>query len=384
MGIFELLLTGIGAGISYAAGLPRVIAALEPMSWWGSRPRRDAAVVGRSLAITAPLVVAFGGLFIAADAVFESRANDLLVVDLSGLRSHFFWFIGTAWFAGGLLWAGVAVKMPEGVVVDLPESRRLQTIEVIVVVGSLVVLFGLFVAVQVRYLFNGEGPVESSLDLTYAQYARHGFFELVAAAALLLPVLLAIDWALARHRTTQVAFRALAGVLLLLLSVVMLSAFERMQVYKDAYGLTELRIYVTAILLWLGVVFAWFAATVLIGRRDRFLAVTIVTAVAAFIALNVLSPDAMIARTNTARAAEGKEFDAQHAALLGPDAVPDLVDALDQLSPADACIVADALLDRWRNETQDPRGWNYARAEAIEAVRDNEARLEAACRGATS
>jgi hypothetical protein len=380
LGILELMLTGVGVGISFAFGLPRVVAAVNPAVWWGRRKQRSVLVVGRSLALAAPLVLAFGGLFIAADAVVESHANDLLVVDLSGLRSHFFWFSGTVWFAGGLLWAGVVVKAPEAIAVDLPETKRLQTIEVIVVVGSLVVLFALFVAVQVRYLFSGEGPVEASLDLTYAQYARRGFFELVAAAALLLPVLLAVDWALARRRTTRIAFRVLAGVLLLLLSVVMLSAFERMQVYKEAYGLTELRIYVTAILPWLGVVFAWFAASVLIGRRERFLAVTIVTAVVAFIALNVLSPDALIAETNTARAAEGKEFDAEHAAQLGPDAVPNLIDSLDRLSPADACVIADALLDRWRGETQDPRGWNYARAEAIEAVRVNEARLYAACR----
>ena len=380
LGILELVSVGAGAFISLAAGLPRIVAAVDPLAWWAQRTHPHVLVLGRALVLTAPLVLGFGGLFIAADAVFESRANDLLFVDLSGLRSHVLWTVATAWVAGGVLWAGVAVKAPAGIAFDVPETKRLQTMEVVVVVGSLVVLFALFVAVQVRYLFSGEGPVEASLDLTYAQYARRGFFELVAAAALLLPVLLALDWALARHRPTRIAFRALAGVLLLLLCVVMLSAFERMQVYKDAYGLTELRVYVTAFLVWLGVVFVWFAASVLAGRRDRFLAVTIVTAVVAFIILNTLSPDAMIARTNTARAAEGKEFDAAHAASLGPDAAPELIDSLDKLSQADACTIADALLDRWRDKTQDPRGWNYARAEAIESVDKNEARLEAACR----
>jgi hypothetical protein len=379
LGILELISAGVGAFVSLAAGPARAIATVDPIGSWGHQSQRHALVVGRALVLTAPLLLGFGGLFIAADAVFESRANDLLVVDLSGLRAHFLWTIGLGWVAAGLLWAGVAVKAPTDVMLELPETKRLETVEVVVIVGSLVVLFGLFVAVQVRYLFSGEGPVESSLDLTYAEYARRGFFELVAATALLLPVLLALDWALARRRTTHIAFRSLAAVLLVLLSVVMLSAFERMQVYKDAYGLTELRIYVTAILIWLGAVFAWFAASVLIGRRDRFLAVTIVAAVVAFVILNVLSPDAMIARTNTARAAEGNEFDAQHASLLGPDAVPDLIDGLDGLSPADACIIADALLDRWQGETQDPRGWTYARAKSIEAVRDNEARLEAMC-----
>ena len=46
---------------------------------------------------------------------------------------------------------------------------------------------------------------------------------------------------------------------------------------------------------------------------------------------------------------------------------------------ADACTIADGLLARWRDEDLDPRAWNYARARAIDAVRDNEARLEAAC-----
>jgi len=381
LGILEVMILGADAFVSLAAGLPRIIAAVDPVAWWAHRTHRHVFVLGRALVLTAPLVLGFGGLFIAADAVFESRANDLLFVDLSGLRSHVAWTIGTAWLAGGVLWAGVAVKAPPDVSFDLPEAKRLQTLEVAVIVGSLVVLFALFVAVQVRYLFSGEGPVEASLDLTYAQYARRGFFELVAATALLLPVLLVLDWALARRHTTHIAYRVLAGMLLALLSVVMLSAFERMQVYKDAYGLTELRVYVSAFLVWLGVVFVWFAASVLAGRRDRFLAVTIVAAVVSLILLNVLSPDTMIARTNTARAAEGKEFDAQHAALLGPDAVPELIESLDQLSETDACTIARVLLDRWRDEDLDLRGWNYARAEAIEAVNDNEARLEAACPG---
>jgi hypothetical protein len=379
LGMLELLLAGVGAFVSLASGLPRLIAAVDPTTWWRHRTHRKALVVGRALVLTLPLVLGFGGLFIAADAVFESRANDLLLVDLSGLRVHFWWTLGTGWVAGGLLWAGVAVKAPSNVTLEVPESKRLQTVEVVVIVGSLVALFALFVAVQVRYLFGGEGPVESSLDLTYAEYARRGFFELVVATALLLPVLLALDWALAKRRTTHIAFRGLAALLLALLSVVMLSAFERMQVYKDAYGLTELRIYVTAILVWLGVVFVWFAASVLVGRRDRFVAVTIVTAVTALVVLNVLSPDTLIAETNTTRAAEGKEFDAQHAALLGPDAVPALIGSLDQLAPADACVIANALLDRWQGEDLDLRGWNYARAKATDAVEDNEARLEAVC-----
>jgi hypothetical protein len=379
LGILDIWLAAAGVFVSLVAGLPKLLTLVDFEKWWGRRTRANALVFGRALVLATPLVLGFGGLFVAADAVFEERVNGLVQLDLAGVQTHLCWTLGCAWAAGGLLWAGVAVEAPAGIRLEVPDSKRLQTVEVIVVVGSLVALFAAFVVVQVRYLFSGEAPVEHSFNLTYAQYARRGFFELVAAAALLLPVLLAIDWALARRKTTHLAFRALAGVLLILLSAVMLSALERMQVYKDAYGLTELRVYVTAILLWLGAVFLWFAASVLCGRRDRFAAVAILSATLMLLALNVLNPDALIARTNVARAAEGKSFDAHHALTLGPEAVPELIDGLDGLPDSDACTVARGLLDRWLGETVDPRGWNLGRSQAISAVKDNEDRLRAAC-----
>jgi uncharacterized protein DUF4153 len=62
-----------------------------------------------------------------------------------------------------------------------------------VALGALNLLFLAFVVVQFRYLFGGEGLVEERVGLTYAEYARHGFFELVAVSVLVLVVLLAAD-----------------------------------------------------------------------------------------------------------------------------------------------------------------------------------------------
>src|SRR5204863_182852 len=71
--------------------------------------------------------------------------------------------------------------------------------------------------------------------LTYAEYARRGFFELVTASALVLHLLTGADWLL-RHEPAehQRTFRQLATVLLLLLAVVMASALERMRLYVSA------------------------------------------------------------------------------------------------------------------------------------------------------
>src|SRR5688572_31274949 len=52
-------------------------------------------------------------------------------------------------------------------------------------------------AVQLRYLFGGADLVELTPGLSYAEYARRGFFELVAATALVVPILLLADWVVA-------------------------------------------------------------------------------------------------------------------------------------------------------------------------------------------
>jgi len=93
----------------------------------------------------------------------------------------------------------------------------------------------------------------------------------VTVAGLTLPLLLTLhawqDWqgldSPGQHAAPERLFRALAALLLALLFVIMASALARMNLYRSEYGLTELRVYTTAFMGWLAVVFAWFGATVL-------------------------------------------------------------------------------------------------------------------------
>src|SRR5206468_563436 len=94
--------------------------------------------------------------------------------------------------------------------------------EVAVVLGLLNALFLAFVLVQVRYFFGGAALVQVTRGLTCADYARRGFFELVAVTALVLPVLLAAHWLLPKESTgPQRLFRVLAGSLVAMLFVIM-------------------------------------------------------------------------------------------------------------------------------------------------------------------
>src|SRR3546814_8158767 len=149
--------------------------------------------------------------------------------------------------------------------------------------------------------------------------------------------------------------RAVSLLLVALLAGVMVSAVFRMHLYQQAYGLTEARVYVCTILLWLAGVLAWLAATVLRGRRRGFAFGAIVGGLACLAGLHVLHPEALVARVNLSRAAAGLEHDGAYLRALGADSVPALLAARANLPPGERSRIEAALRARWSGER--PGGW---------------------------
>lgn len=351
-------------------------AALREGAGQGSR-WRQAAMVARGVLIALPLLLVFGGLFMAADAVFARLVTEALRVDLEELASHivltgFFGWVATGYVYGSLTGAGLPDLRAR-----VPRRPSLGIAEVGIALGLVAALFAVFVAVQFRYLFGGAALVEVTPGLTFAEYARRGFFELIVVVALMLPVLLAADWLLRRERPRdERVFRTIAAVQVVLLVAVMTSALQRMRLYLDAYGLTEARFYATSFLVWLAVVLLWFVATVLRGRRSSFAFGALATAFVAAAMLQAINPDAIVARTNLARERAGKDFDAAYVAHLSGDAVPAIVPALPGLAAEARCPIAQRLLRSWGpGATLDWRNWSWGAARARAVVRAHEAEL---------
>jgi hypothetical protein len=215
-------------------------------------------------------------------------------------------------------------------------------------------------------MFGGDELVRFREGLTYSGYAREGFFQLVVVAVLALLVLLTMDWCARRAAPSERRLlRILMGILVALVFVVLASALHRMHLYQDAYGFTELRLYTTAFMLWLAVVFLWFSVTVLRGSRERFAFVAVVAALAVVLGLNAFNPDAYIVRANAARMAQGKTFDSEYAPLLSADAVPTLAKILPSLQGDKRADVESQILSWTRDDPpSDWRRWNLSRERA--------------------
>jgi hypothetical protein len=341
---------------------------------------QQARAIARGAALSLPLLLIFGALFVAADAVFAEIVSRAVRIDMGRLVSHVLVAGFIAWVSSGYLHGfvrGTSLQLPSPVI---PLRPTIGITEVATALGLLALLFLAFVIVQFRYLFGGAELVLVTPGLSFAEYARRGFFELVAVSVLMLPLLLAADSVLA-HRTARDAgiFRIAAGAHVFLILIIVMSALQRMRLYLESYGLTESRFYATILLLWVGLLFIWFAATVLRSRGRSFGFGALASAFGAVAFLHVVNPDAVIARTNLARGLDGDRFDIVYVTSLSADATPTLLAAFDELPARARCRVADELLRRWPpGSGRDWRSWSWSDGRARAAVAVAAPRLRAA------
>ena len=361
----------------------------------GAHRARSVVTVARGLFLAAPLLVVFLLLLTSADRAFERLVQRAFDVDLGALGGHLARTAGGAWgvagFAASALFARDGVEPVEAGNADARRRRprwfgRATGAEICVALGTVDALFLTFVLVQLGWLFGGRAVIGSGAGVTYAEYARRGFFELASVAGLALPLLLATRAGVVRAAArgdagsgAVRAYRVTAGALIALVAVMLASAADRMRLYQAAYGVTELRLYVSAFMAWLLAVFAWAAVTLLRQRPAPFALGALLLGWTWVFALNAADPAAWVVRINSARAAAGRPLDAVYLAELGADAVPGLVAAvwplLDGPEPRSRegwdgrCEVARAVAAAGRADAGGWRSWNAARARAARTAR---------------
>jgi hypothetical protein len=328
------------------------------------RVRSQANAVFRGLAIATPIVAVFGVLLITADAAFAGVVKNTLNFDVVQSFQHLLLGFGAFWWAGGYLFDMIngPLNMPTDTAPLEDMKPKLGIVEVGVVLGLIDLLFLSFVVVQAKYFFGGANLVELTSGMTYAEYARRGFFELVTVASLVLPILLTLDWLV--EKTSAVGtllIRSLTGIQISLLSVIMISAVQRMRLYQSEYGLTELRLYTTAFMAWLAIVCVVFMVTVLRGKRKTFAFASVMSGLAVVAGLHVINPDALIVTTNIAHAKEGTAFDVPYALKLSSDAVPPLMANLDRLNSVQRMEVIEGMRASKRSAWKaDWRSWSLS------------------------
>lgn len=330
-------------------------------------------VIGVLIAL--PLLGVFTALLAAADAEFARIVGQLLDWDIDAAIVHLLTISLAALGAGTIVIAALA-SVPQGA--SEPRDASWAGAAVVwIVLGSLVALFAAFCALQAGYLFGGSRYLGDASGLTAAEYARRGFFELLVVAALVVPLLLVVRaWhadTTSAHRAFRVTAPALASFTILLQG----SAFARMWMYQDRFGLTEQRLWATLLLAWIATALAWYAVRVALARSPELTAFAASSGLVLVLGLVASNPIGIVAATNMSRSSNAR-VDTQYLATLGADSVPAIVQRLDEVDDAVRRRIAADLLDAHPYSRDDWRLWNASRHRADAAIDEHREDLERA------
>ncbi|MCK2245349.1 MULTISPECIES: DUF4153 domain-containing protein [unclassified Crossiella] len=373
--LFTLCVLGAGVAGSLAAGGGKSffslfagafsvpITALVRLDWVirGAAALRVRGTRGRmlvSVVVSVVLLLVFGALFAGADASFAALVSAVLptVDGPAFVRGGFVFWVLLFGTAGACL---VAVKgAPKAAE---RSARTIGLAEWALPVAVLVLLFGGFVAVQIAALFGGDQYVRQTVGLTYAQYARGGFWQLSAVSVLTLAVIgLATRWAPKDTGAQRLWLRVLLGALSVLTLVIVASSISRILTYQEVYGATVLRLLVLTCELWIGFVYLVVLAAGVRLRGSWVPRIMVTSALTVLFGLAVANPERIVAEGNMAKVSR---LDAWYLAEMSADAVP-VLDGLPE--PMRSCVLGPIS----RNLTADPswRDWNAARSSARELL----------------
>jgi uncharacterized membrane protein len=301
------------------------------------------------LLIALPVVAVFASLLASADVVFNQQLQQVIeLFRLERLPEYIFRSIyilfGAYLISGVFLYA--ATRSADEKMTGQEKLRLspfLGFTESSIVLGSLALLFLAFVVIQFQYFFGGHANI-SIEGYTYSEYARRGFGELVAVAFFTLFLLLGLGAITRREGESQRRIFSGLGVSLVVMVLVMLaSAYQRLVLYEAAYGFSRLRTYTHVVLYWIALLLVATIVLEILRRERLFALIAVLSAIGFAASLSLLNVDAFIVKQNVARELRGNtgsetqtqldrnggrvELDTNYFMGLSDDAVPAMVNA---------------------------------------------------------
>lgn len=274
-------------------------AVLSPSAPKGRRTAAWALGLGAAALLAAALLPVLAS----ADALFAAVTAELR----TAFRLHFsigfskflFALVLTPCFFGLLR----SLRQPRPLTWEL-RRHTVQAPAFLPALAVLVLLYLLFLAVQSAGLFGGPAYLQAQ-GLSYAQWARSGFFQMVGVTVVNLSVLLATLTFARREGRSWRFLRGLAAVLVAESLVLLCSAAWRMTLYVTAYGLSFKRL----LAYWgMGMMALFFLAA--LGKVLRpdfaFCKAAFPLALAGWLVLNCIPADYLVAKNQVDRYLDGR------------------------------------------------------------------------------
>jgi hypothetical protein len=172
------------------------------------------------------------------------------------------------------------------------------------------------------------------------------------------------------------AFKILSTVLVLEVVAILVSAWSRLSLYEHAYGFTNIRLYSHALMVWIGVALVLLTVHIFTsGTRQTFARYTFGSIVLLLLVMNVLNPEAFIAKKNLERYQQTGKLDTLYLASLSEDAIPETMQLLYGPDSAGKSEYAQFLYNKMRldkRQEQKWQSWSFSRSRARKLLEQQE------------
>ena len=284
----------------------------------GKKSQLKPVLIG--LAAALPVLVVAGALLANADAAFEAALTRFL--DTIGITFVQAMLAVVLFFPLFSLLFGLTrgEELPDNKPAET-KSGRLDPVIASTFLGAIALLYLCYMLTQLAYFsggFTGLLPAAYSA----AQYARRGFFELCAVAAINLGLLLLVA-GLTRKREDKklpLPVQALSAFICVFTLILIASAESKMALYVKLFGMTRLRLMVSLFILLLAFSFVLLLAQVFL-RKFAYMKALLASACVLVLAMSFADVDRVVLKYNI------WAYQSGHLETLDVDAFAELGDA---------------------------------------------------------
>ncbi len=219
-------------------------------------------ILGGTAIAVVPTVIVFR-LLISADGAFQNLTDTLFSDLLAEMPRHIFYFcfgIPAAMYLFGMLYGNLCRPRADILTREQCDSTRgalrfVPTAFTCAAITPVILVYVLFFVSQTSYFLSAFSGIRPA-DITYADYARRGFFELCGVAVINLIILVVAEIFTRRNGEKRSPAVKVYGITLSVCTLALIAiALSKMVMYIDAYGLTLLRVYTTWFMILLALLF---------------------------------------------------------------------------------------------------------------------------------
>jgi hypothetical protein len=292
--------------------------------------RNTAKKILIGLAISIPLLLIIVPLLTSADMVFNNyleKIFDSLKKINSDNFLQLFLILIVSVLSFSYLWSFLKYKkivLPESLEIKMESSLKVDSTISITVLCLVNFVYLLFILVQFAYMF---GSVKNGLpgNISYADYARKGFFELLTVSLINLSILLfGITFQAKNSNLVKKTISILHSLLVVFTIIILVSAFRRMSLYENAFGFTYLRVLTHSFMILLFILLLVTLYKIWLERISLMKAYIIISLIA-YMVINFANIDGWIASRNILRFQATGDLDFEYLTTLSYDNIEPLI-----------------------------------------------------------